>query len=102
RFSLPPLASGLFAVALPFVDLLASRLPVPSAGCAPPPVAAASRFLPPLGAVALPLFAAGRPARLWAVLGAPPRSFPPAAGVVRGVSFAVWAPPAPGVRLLGA
>ena len=49
----------------------------------------------------LHLFAEGRHERLWEILGAHPRSFTTADGVVEGVSFAVWAPNAKGVSLIG-
>ena len=49
----------------------------------------------------LHLFAEGRHERLWEVLGAHPRSFTTPDGVVDGVSFAVWAPNAKGVSLIG-
>ena len=64
-------------------------------------VADAYRFLPTLGEVDLHLFAEGRHERLWEVLGAHPRSFTTPDGVVSGVSFAVWAPNAKGVSLIG-
>ena len=64
-------------------------------------VADAYRFLPTLGEVDLHLFAEGRHERLWEILGAHPRSFTTADGVVDGVSFAVWAPNAKGVSLIG-
>ena len=64
-------------------------------------IADAYRFLPTLGEVDLHLFAEGRHERLWEVLGAHPRSFTTADGVVDGVSFAVWAPNAKGVSLIG-
>ena len=38
---------------------------------------------------------------MWEILGAHPRSFTTADGVVNGVSFAVWAPNAKGVSLIG-
>lgn len=101
RFSLQHLDSGLFAVALPFVDLIDYRLQVTYEGCEPHTVADAYRFLPTLGEVDLHLFAEGRHERLWEVLGAHPRSFTTADGVVSGVSFAVWAPNAKGVSLIG-
>lgn len=47
RFSLQHLDSGLFAVALPFVDLIDYRLQVTYEGCEPHTVADAYRFLPP-------------------------------------------------------
>ena len=48
-------------------------------------IADAYRFLPTLGEVDLHLFAEGRHERLWEVLGAHPRSFTTADGVVDGV-----------------
>ena len=53
-----------------------------------------------MGEVDLHLFNEGRHERLWEVLGAHPRSFTTADGVVDGVSFAVWAPNAKGVSLI--
>jgi len=52
------------------------------------------RFTPTLGEIDLHLIAEGRHERLWTVLGAHPRD----AG---GVAFAVWAPNARGVRVIG-
>ena len=105
RYAFEHLDSGLFAVALPFTNLIDYRLEVsyPGAGDAPDvhTVADAYRFLPTLGEVDLHLFAEGRHERLWEILGAHPRSFTTADGVVSGVSFAVWAPNAKGVSLIG-
>ena len=105
RYPLQHIDSGLFAVALPFVDLVDYRLeigyPTPDGGTFGPTVADAYRFLPTLGEVDLHLFAEGRHERLWEVLGAHPRSFSTPDGVVDGVSFAVWAPNAKGVSLIG-
>ena len=64
-------------------------------------MADAYRFLPTLGELDLHLFAEGRHERLWDIVGAHPRSFRTADGVVEGVSFAVWAPNAKGVSLIG-
>src|ERR1700728_3070575 len=100
RFTLQHIDSGLFAAALPFVDLIDYRLEVVYDGGAPQTVADAYRFLPTLGEVDLHLFNEGRHERLWEVLGAHPRSFTTADGVVDGVSFAVWAPNANGVSLI--
>jgi 1,4-alpha-glucan branching enzyme len=55
------------------------------------------RWLPTLGEVDLHLIGEGRHERLWDVLGAHCRTY----GDVSGVSFAVWAPNARGVRLIG-
>jgi 1,4-alpha-glucan branching enzyme len=101
RFPLRHIDSGLFAVALPFAGLVDYRLEVRYDGSDPRIVADCYRFLPTLGEVDLHLFAEGRHERLWEVLGAHPRSFTTADGVVEGVSFAVWAPNAEGVSLVG-
>jgi 1,4-alpha-glucan branching enzyme len=55
------------------------------------------RFLPTLGEVDLHLIGEGRHEQLWTVLGSHVRRL----GEVTGVSFAVWAPNARGVRLVG-
>ena len=52
------------------------------------------RFTPTLGEIDLHLIAEGRHERLWTVLGAHPRDS-------GGVAFAVWAPNARGVRVIG-
>jgi 1,4-alpha-glucan branching enzyme len=59
------------------------------------------RWLPTLGEVDLHLIGEGRHERLWQVLGARERSYPTLHGTVSGVSFAVWAPNARGVRVTG-
>ncbi len=58
------------------------------------------RFLPTLGELDLHLIAEGRHEELWTVLGAHVRTYEGLAGAVRGVSFAVWAPNARGVRVV--
>ncbi|BAX96769.1 1,4-alpha-glucan branching enzyme GlgB [Mycobacteroides stephanolepidis] len=94
------LGSGLFGVALPFLNLLDYRLDVDYDGT-PLIIADAYRFLPTLGEVDLHLFNEGRHERLWEILGAHPRSFVTADGEVSGISFAVWAPNAHGVSVIG-
>jgi 1,4-alpha-glucan branching enzyme len=103
RYVFTHLDDGLFAVALPFTDLIDYRLQVSyeSGGASPHTVADAYRFLPTLGELDLHLFSEGRHERLWDIIGAHPRSFRTADGVVDGVSFAVWAPNAKGVSLIG-
>ncbi|SDN97015.1 1,4-alpha-glucan branching protein GlgB [Lentzea jiangxiensis] len=59
------------------------------------------RWLPTVGELDLHLIGEGRHERLWDVLGAHVRSYETAAGDVTGVSFAVWAPNARGVRVTG-
>src|SRR5690606_38308936 len=59
------------------------------------------RFLPTLGEVDLHLIAEGRHEELWTVLGANVRTYPGELGEVVGTSFAVWAPNAQAVRVIG-
>jgi 1,4-alpha-glucan branching enzyme len=59
------------------------------------------RFLPTLGEVDLHLIAEGRHEELWTVLGANVLSYPSAWGPVPGTAFAVWAPNAQAVRVVG-
>lgn len=102
RYPFTPIESGLFAVALPMTKLVDYRLEVSRPDCATPDVVADGyRFLPTLGEIDLHLLAEGRHEHLWEILGAHPRSFTTADGVVNGVSFAVWAPNAQGVNLIG-
>ena len=60
------------------------------------------RYLPTLGQVDLHLIGEGRHEELWKVLGAHVRSYDTLTGPVTGTSFAVWAPNARGVRVVGA
>jgi len=100
RRPLQHIDSGLFAVALPFTGLIDYRLEL-TYGTHTYTVADAYRFLPTLGEVDLHLFSEGRHERLWEVLGAHRRSFTTADGTVDGVSFAVWAPNAKGISVVG-
>ncbi|MQA79084.1 MAG: 1,4-alpha-glucan branching protein GlgB [Streptosporangiales bacterium] len=59
------------------------------------------RFLPTLGEFDLHLIGEGRHEELWQALGAHPRTYATASGEVSGTSFAVWAPNARGVRVVG-
>jgi 1,4-alpha-glucan branching enzyme len=59
------------------------------------------RFAPTLGEVDLHLVGEGRHEQLWNVLGARMREYSGPMGAVRGVSFAVWAPRAKAVRVIG-
>ena len=59
------------------------------------------RFLPTLGEIDLHLIGEGRHEELWKVLGAHAREYPTSFGSMTGVSFAVWAPNAQGVRIVG-
>jgi 1,4-alpha-glucan branching enzyme len=59
------------------------------------------RHLPTLGELDLHLIGEGRHEELWRALGAQPRSYASALGTVHGTGFAVWAPTARGVRVIG-
>ncbi|MCX8526951.1 MAG: hypothetical protein ORN20_02295, partial [Candidatus Nanopelagicales bacterium] len=59
------------------------------------------RFLPTLGGMDIHLIQEGRHEQLWDVLGAHVRDYTTSMGTVTGVSFAVWAPSAQGVRVAG-
>ena len=59
------------------------------------------RFAPTLGDIDLHLVGEGRHEQLWTVLGARIHEYPGPMGAVRGVSFAVWAPRAKAVRVIG-
>jgi 1,4-alpha-glucan branching enzyme len=59
------------------------------------------RYLPLLGEFDLHLIGEGRHEELWRVLGAHVREIGPDDGSVTGTSFAVWAPNARGVRVIG-
>ncbi|RAY13512.1 1,4-alpha-glucan branching enzyme [Actinomadura craniellae] len=59
------------------------------------------RHLPTLGELDLHLIGEGRHEELWQVLGAHVQEHPSAFGPVTGTSFAVWAPNARGVRVVG-
>lgn len=61
----------------------------------------AYRFLPTLGEIDLHLIGEGRHEQLWDALGAHLRTYETSRGPVTGVSFAVWAPNAQGVRVVG-
>ena len=59
------------------------------------------RFLPTLGEIDLHLVGEGRHEQLWNVLGAHVREYDGPMGPVRGTSFAVWAPNAKAIRIVG-
>lgn len=59
------------------------------------------RFLPTLGQMDLHLLGEGRHENLWEILGARLHTYAGPAGDVTGTSFAVWAPNALGVRVIG-
>ena len=59
------------------------------------------RFLPTLGELDLHLISEGRHEEMWRVMGAHAHEYDTPQGTVSGVSFAVWAPNARGVRVTG-
>ncbi|MCW2530519.1 MAG: glgB [Blastococcus sp.] len=59
------------------------------------------RWMPTLGELDQHLIREGRHERLWDVLGAHVRRYETPGGTVEGVSFAVWAPNARGVKVTG-
>ncbi len=61
----------------------------------------AYRYLPTLGDIDLHLIGEGRHEQLWQVLGAHTHIYDSPHGPVAGTSFAVWAPSAHGVRVVG-
>ncbi|MGZ6816383.1 MAG: 1,4-alpha-glucan branching protein GlgB, partial [Mycobacteriaceae bacterium] len=99
-YELQHVEGGLFAALVPVTDLTDYRLAV-TYGQDTHVVADGYRFLPTLGEVDLHLVVEGRHERLWEALGAHVRSYDTPDGTVRGVSFAVWAPNARGISLIG-
>jgi len=59
------------------------------------------RFLPATGELDLHLIREGRHERLWNALGANVKTYPSVLGEVHGTAFAVWAPNARAVRIVG-
>jgi 1,4-alpha-glucan branching enzyme len=91
---------GVWVAALPVTTVPDYRLEVSYGG---EPVAADDpyRFLPSLGDLDLHLIGEGRHEQLWQVLGAHVQHYDGPFGTVDGTSFAVWAPSARGVRVVG-
>ncbi len=96
---------GVFVGVVPGTDVSDYRLDVTYDSDSDTPATYPSddpyRFLPTLGDVDLHLIGEGRHEQLWAVLGAHVRRYPGQMGEVTGTSFAVWAPHARGIRLVG-
>ncbi|GAA1312530.1 1,4-alpha-glucan branching protein GlgB [Saccharothrix xinjiangensis] len=95
RFELVELRDGLFSGVVP-VRPADYRFEVVR-GDRVEPVDDPYRWLPTVGELDLHLIGEGRHERLWDVLGAHPREL----GGVPGTAFAVWAPNARGVQVLG-
>ena len=92
--------NGVWITQLPGAEVPDYRLAV-SYGADKLPADDPYRFLPTLGEVDLHLIAEGRHEQLWDVLGAHTHVYSTEHGPVHGVSFAVWAPNAQGVRVVG-
>ena len=96
-----PVSDGLFEAALPEAEVPDYRFRVAYADGHTRTVADGYRFLPTLGEVDLHLIGEGRHERLWDALGAHVRTYDSPGGPVTGTSFAVWAPNARGVSVVG-
>ncbi|MEU7633634.1 1,4-alpha-glucan branching protein GlgB [Nocardia sp. NPDC049220] len=99
-----PLSSvghGVFAAVVPYPDLMDYRIVTTYPGGQTVLGADGYRFLPTVGELDLHLLGEGRHERLWEVLGAHPRRYTTLDGEVEGTSFAVWAPNARGVTVIG-
>lgn len=91
---------GVWAAALPIATVPDYRLRVAYGG-EPIDGDDSYRFLPTLGEIDLHLIGEGRHEQLWQVLGAHVRRYDTLTGPITGTSFAVWAPNARGVRVVG-
>jgi 1,4-alpha-glucan branching enzyme len=100
RFELTHEHAGVFVGVLPFPQVPDYRLDVTYSGNTIP-TDDPFRFLPTLGEIDLHLVGEGRHEQLWQVLGAHVRTYETLTGPVTGTSFAVWAPSASGVRVVG-
>ncbi|RDI46255.1 1,4-alpha-glucan branching protein GlgB [Nocardia mexicana] len=92
---------GVFEGVVPFIEIRDYRLLVSYPGGQTVLTADGYRFLPTVGELDLHLIGEGRHERLWEVLGAHPRRYTTLDGEVTGTSFAVWAPNARGVTVIG-
>jgi 1,4-alpha-glucan branching enzyme len=97
---------GVWVTVLPTPQVPDYRLAVTYQGVGETVVDEPYRYLPTLGEVDLHLIREGRHEQLWEVLGAHVRRYPgsrafDAIGEITGTSFAVWAPNAQAVRVVG-
>jgi len=92
---------GVWVGEVPVDRVVDYRLVVGYEGRTPHRVDDPYRYLPTLGEVDLHLIGEGRHEELWRVLGAHVRQYEGPTGSVSGTSFALWAPNARGVRLIG-
>ncbi|HLZ37536.1 MAG TPA: 1,4-alpha-glucan branching protein GlgB [Mycobacteriales bacterium] len=101
RYPLPLVYRGVFAGVLPFEAVPDYRLEVVYADGFPHVIDDPYRHLPTIGEIDLHLIGEGRHEQLWRALGAHVRSFDAPTETIMGTSFAVWAPSAQGVRVIG-
>jgi 1,4-alpha-glucan branching enzyme len=100
RFELTHEHGGIFAGLIDVAEVPDYRLEVAYGGD-PAILDDPYRFLPTLGDLDLHLLGEGRHETLWTVLGAHEHVYPSPIEDVHGTSFAVWAPNAQGVRVVG-
>ncbi len=92
---------GIWVAVVPITEVTDYRLDVTYEGTGTTRVDEPYRHLPTLGAMDLHLISEGRHEQLWDVLGAHVHSFDGPMGASNGTSFAVWAPNAQSVRVIG-
>jgi len=100
RYAMDHEHRGVWVTALPVATVPDYRLSV-SYGGDPVDADDPYRFMPTLGDVDLHLIGEGRHEQLWEVLGAHVHRYDTPQGPIDGTSFAVWAPSARGVRVVG-
>ncbi|MEI8081342.1 MAG: 1,4-alpha-glucan branching protein GlgB [Actinomycetes bacterium] len=100
RINMTHVHRGVWVAAVPGPDVPDYRLAVTYEGD-PIPADDPYRFLPTLGEMDLYLISEGRHENLWHVMGAHVHVYDSVHGPIHGVSFAVWAPNARGVRVVG-
>lgn len=94
------LGDGLWQIEVPYTNLGDYRLWVHKQH-KDEVIADAYRFLPTLGELDQHLVKEGRHEKLWDILGAHEHTYTTLDGKVTGISFAVWAPNAQGVHVIG-
>lgn len=99
--NLEPLGNDAFAAVLPYPEVMDYRIATNYPDGTRMFGADGYHFLPTLGDLDLHLIGEGTHRRLWQVLGAHLRRYNTLDGAVTGTSFAVWAPNARGVSVIG-
>ena len=94
-------ADGVWSAVMPGDTVTDYRVEVTMPGASPVVADDPYRFLPTLTPFDLHLVSEGRHEELWTVLGAQVRRWPGVLGDVHGTSFAVWAPHARAVQVIG-